>query len=649
VWGNVFVAFPYIGRYKGLGCASLVLMVFGVVASLLTPWPLAFLVDSALGKKAPPRWIADLFGTTPSQMIAVTVIATVTIALLTQVVGVVESYVNTKLEQRVALDLRSDLFDHCQNLSQAYHDERGTGMFMYQINHEAHNAGVIAVGIPRLLQNVLTVVGMFVVTYRLAPPLALLSVAVIPAIYYSTIYYSRRIVPSVQRVRALEGLSLQIVNDVFSLLRIVVAFNRQRHEWLRFREQGESAVAARVRITVAETLFGLVVALTTAVGTGLIIGVGAHSVLRQKLTIGELLIILAYINDIYTPLTSISSTMAGFQGELVALGAAKRLLDTKPEVTDLPGARDVREVAGSVRLEDVSFTYKAREDTLRSVSFEVGVGEAVAIVGPTGAGKTTLVNLIPRFYDPLQGSILIDGHDLRDMTQESLRSHISLVPQEPLLFPASVAENIRYGRLDATHEDVEEAARAANAHDFITRLPEQYATQVGERGGRLSGGERQRVCIARAFIKNAPILILDEPTASVDSRTESVILDALERLMEGRTTFMVAHRLSTIRNADLILVMNDGELVEKGSHHELLEQGGLYRLLWEVQVGGSAFPVPGIATPATAPGTGAADPAAAHSSAQVGVGGSGSSSWSRARRTVTDLATVWRTREQSRP
>jgi ABC-type multidrug transport system fused ATPase/permease subunit len=558
------------------------------------------------------------------------------------VLGVLDSYVKTKLEQRVALDFRSDLFDHCQNLSQAYHDERGTGMFMYQINFEAHNAGVIAVGIPSLLESLLTILGMFAITYRLAPPLALLSVAVVPAIYYSTIYYSRRIEPSVQRVRALEGLSLQIVNDVFALLRIVVSFNRQRHEWVRFRKQGESAVDARVKVTVAQTFFGLVVALTTAVGTGLIIGVGAHSVLRQLLTVGELLIILAYINDMYTPLTSISSTLAGFQQELVALGAAKRLLDTKPEVTDSPDARDVSEVAGNVRFENVSFSYKAREATLRNVSFEAGVGDVVAIVGPTGAGKTTLINLIPRFYDPLQGSILIDGHHLREMKQESVRNHISLVPQEPLLFPATLAENIRYGRLDATDEEVEEAARAANAHDFIARFPQRYQTQVGERGGRLSGGERQRICIARAFIKKAPILILDEPTASVDSRTESVILEALERLMEGRTTFMVAHRLSTIRKANLILVMNDGELVEKGSHAELLEQGGLYRLLWEVQVGGSAFPVPGVATPVSEAETGVAVPSRAHGADQRGATGNGFGSWSRARQTVTDLVAIWR-------
>jgi ATP-binding cassette subfamily B protein len=591
-WRYAGVPLPYVRRYKGLAAVSFVLMVLGVVTSLLTPWPLAFLVDSALGTKAAPDWVASLFGTTPSQKILATVLATITIALLTQVLAVVESYVNTKLEQRVALDFRSDLFDHCQRLSQAFHDERSTGMFMYQINFEAHNAGVIAVAIPALLQSLLTILGIFYITYQLAPPLALLAVAVVPPIYYSTIFYSRRIEPTVQRARSLEGLSLQIVSNVFSMLRVVAAFNRQRHEWERFRTQGEGAVDARVKVTVAQTVFGLVVAVTTAVGTGLIIGVGAHSVLRGVLTVGELLIVLSYVNDMYTPLATVSSTLAGFQQELVALRAAKRLLDSKPEVDDAPDAVALDHVAGGVTFEDVSFSYKTREGTLRHISFEVSAGDVVAVVGPTGAGKSTLINLIPRFYDPDEGRILLDGRDLRDVKQRSLREYISLVPQEPVLFDASIADNIRYGRLDATDEEVEAAAVAANAHAFITKLPEQYRTQVGEVGGRLSGGERQRICVARAFVKGAPVLILDEPTASVDSRTESVILEALDRLMEGRTTFMVAHRLSTVRRAKRILVMNDGELVETGVHEELLERNGLYRLLWEVQVGGSAFPVP---------------------------------------------------------
>jgi ABC-type multidrug transport system fused ATPase/permease subunit len=579
------VPLPYVGRYKLLASASVGLMLVGTAVALLAPWPLAFLVDSVLGTKQAPEWIRNLVGPSPSRLILFTVFASIAIALLSQAVGVLESYTNTKLEQKVSLDFRSDLFEHCQGLSQAFLDERGTGMFMYQINFEAHNVGLIAAAIAPLLQSVLTIIGMFLITYTLAPTLALLALTVVPGIYYSTVFYARRIEPSVQHVRQLEGRSLQIVNDVFTLLRVVVAFNRQRDEWVRFREQGEDAVNARVRVTVAQTLFSLVVAVSTAAGVGLIIGFGSHSVLDHVLTVGELLIVIAYIHEIYTPLGTISTTLAGFQQAFAALRAARRILDTEPEIYDKPDAIELSDVRGDIKFEDVSFTYRSRDETLKHVSFDARAGQVVAVVGPTGAGKTTLVNLIARFYDPTDGQILIDGIPTCGVTQASLRQAVSIVPQEPLLFPESIAENIRYGKRGATFEEVVAAAEAANAHDFILKLPEGYDTQVGERGGRLSGGERQRICIARAFIKGAPILVLDEPTAAVDSRTESVILDALDRLMEGRTTLMVAHRLSTIRHSDLILVMNDGELVESGSHEELLQGNGLYRLLWQIQTG----------------------------------------------------------------
>jgi ABC-type multidrug transport system fused ATPase/permease subunit len=263
---------------------------------------------------------------------------------------------------------------------------------------------------------------------------------------------------------------------------------------------------------------------------------------------------------------------------------AFHILDTQPTIQEVPDAVALHEGAGRVTFEDVSFSYPERSDTLRRISFDAAPGQVIAIVGPTGAGKTTLASLIPRFYDPLSGRILVDGRDIRGLTLKSLRDHISIVPQEPLLFSGTIADNIRYGRLDATMDDLVAAATAANAHDFITGLADGYETQIGERGVRLSGGERQRLCIARAFLKNASILILDEPTASIDSRTEAVILDALDRLMLGRTTFMIAHRLSTVRHADLILALDRGAIVERGSHEELLHHGGLYAQLYDVQV-----------------------------------------------------------------
>jgi len=290
----------------------------------------------------------------------------------------------------------------------------------------------------------------------------------------------------------------------------------------------------------------------------------------------------------YKPLEQISTTFSSLQQAFISLRSAFDLLETEPEIAERPGALAPERVRGAVAFEHVDFAYRGRKDTLKDVSFRVEPGQCVAIVGPTGAGKSTLCSLLLRFYDPSGGRVLLDGHDLRELQLHALRSQVSVVLQEPLLFGASIRDNIRYGRLEASDEEVEAAARAANAHDFVSALPKGYDTKLGERGALLSGGERQRISVARAFLKDAPVLILDEPTSSIDSKTEAVILDALARLIRGRTTFVVAHRLSTIRDADLILAVEDGRVVEQGTHAELLARGGLYAELHEAQQGGPA-------------------------------------------------------------
>jgi ABC-type transport system involved in Fe-S cluster assembly fused permease/ATPase subunit len=406
-----------------------------------------------------------------------------------------------------------------------------------------------------------------------------------PFIYFSTGHYTRRIEPRLIKVRGMEGESLSIVHEAMAMLRVIVPFGLEPYHYERFREQGERAVEARVDLTVRQTVFSVIVSVLTAVGTALVLGFGAYQILQGKLSGGHLLVMLTYVAAVYQPLEQMSATISSLQEQFVNVRGALALRDAQVEIEDAPDAVDIERARGEIAFEGVDFSYQRRVDTLKDISFQVRAGQRVALVGPTGAGKTTLISLLPRFYDPARGRVLLDGTDLRKLTLASLRRQISIVLQEPLLFSGTIAENIRYGRLGASTEEIVEAAKNANAHDFIMRLPDQYETRLGERGALLSGGERQRISVARAFLKDAPICILDEPTSSIDSRTEAVILDSLERLMVGRTTFMIAHRLSTIRNADLILVLNHGRLVEQGTHDELLGRESLYQKLHVAQTG----------------------------------------------------------------
>jgi ABC-type multidrug transport system fused ATPase/permease subunit len=324
-------------------------------------------------------------------------------------------------------------------------------------------------------------------------------------------------------------------------------------------------VDARVKLTVKQSLFILVVNTITAGGTALVLGLGFHHAIQGIISVGDVLVFLTYIGMVYAPLATISTTIGGLQEVFASLEVAFQLLDTKPDIRDSPNAINIGRTDGHIVFDNVRFGYEGRNETLKGITLEARPGEVVAIVGPTGAGKSTLVSLIPRFYEPGSGRILLDGHDIRTVKLRSLRDRISMVLQEPLLFSGTILSNIRYGREDATIEEIVASARAASAHDFISALPDGYNTVIGERGAKLSGGERQRISIARAFLRNVPVLILDEPTSSIDAKTEDVILDALDRLMIGRTTFIIAHRLSTVRRADTILVLDQGHIVVGGS------------------------------------------------------------------------------------
>jgi len=582
-------AFRYLRPYAGLAVVSVAVIFLSGAIGLLAPWPLKILVDYVFPRAALPPTLHHLLGPFASSsglIVLALVVGGLLVTLLDNALTVLGNYVNVRIEQNMVLDFRGDLFAHAQRLSLAFHDRKRSGMIIYAINSQADAAARLVMSIPPLAQSAVTLVGMFWIVFHMDRYLALLSLTVVPLLYYSVGYYMTHIQSRLVQVKVMEGESLSIVHEAISMLRVIVAFGREGYEHRRFLDQGRQAVDARVKITVRQTLFSLAVNTITAAGTALVLWFGARRVMQGQLKVGDLLVVLTYIAMVYRPLEAISTAVGQLQDTFITLKMAFDILDLDPEIKDVPGAIALGRCRGHVRYQDVSFSYTGRVDTLRDINFEARPGEVIAIVGPTGAGKSTLLSLLPRFYAAASGRVMLDGHDITQVTLRSLRNQISMVLQEPLLFSGTIAQNIRYGRLDATMDEVIEAAKAANAHEFISQLPQGYETELGERGAQVSGGERQRISVARAFLKDAPILILDEPTSSIDSRTESVILDALDRLMVGRTTFMIAHRLSTVRKADLILVLDQGRLIEHGTHEQLLRRGGLYRQLHEIQSAG---------------------------------------------------------------
>jgi ATP-binding cassette subfamily B protein len=567
-----------------------VLSILNTVVHLLQPWPLAIMIDSVAQRKPLPPIVRDLLPESHRYwQLGILVGAGFLFTVLANGLTVWQTAIDVAIDQKMVLDFRSDLFRHAQRLSLAFHDSRRTGELMGRINYAAASVGNVVMAFPPMVQALLSLIGMFTISILIQWQLALISLVVVPILYYSAGLYGKRVVPRLERVQGLEWQSLSIVHEAMAMLRVIVSFGREPHEFRRFREQGETAVDERVKLTVRQTLFTLLVNTITAAGHAAVFGYGFFLYFEGRLDLGKLIVLMSYIAAIYQPLEQISGSVGVLHTELVQLRGSFQVLDTVPEVVEDPNPVELERARGEVTFENVSFSYRGRRDALHEVNFSVSPGERVAIVGPTGAGKTTLMSLLIRFYDPRDGRIRIDGIDLRKLSLRSLREQITVVLQEPLLFSGTIAENIRYGRLDATMGDIVEAALWAGAHDFIADQPQGYETQLGERGAQLSGGERQRICVARAFIKDAPILILDEPTSSIDSKTEAIILDSLERLMAGRTSFMIAHRLSTVRHVDKIVVVDHGRVVEQGTHDELLARDGLYRQLHDAQTRGRAL------------------------------------------------------------
>jgi ATP-binding cassette subfamily B protein len=475
----------------------------------------------------------------------------------------VQSYVGTVLRtytsQKIALGLRARIFPHVQRLSLSFHDERGTSDTIYRILYDTTVVPAVLIdGIIPLVTAVVTLAAMGWIVVTLSPPLAAIALVIAPVLFLISRPFGRRLREQWHALKEFESSALKVLQEVLTSLRVVKAFGREEAEKDRLMDVATRGMKSQVEIVSTKAKFDVMVGLITAAGTATVLFKGMLLVKGGDLTLGELLMVVAYLAYLYGPISTIVGQIANLQSSLASAERALELLDTMSEVTERPNARPIARAAGSIQFRDVAFSYDGERPVLQQVSFSASAGARVGVVGPTGAGKTTLVNMMTRLYDPTAGEVRLDDVDLRDYKLADLRAQFSIVIQEPVLFSRTIEENIAYAKPGATREQIIDAARLAHAHEFIMGLPDGYRTLVGERGMRLSGGERQRVSLARAFLKDAPILILDEPTSSVDMKTEALIMEALTRLMRGRTTFIIAHRTSTLRDCDIVLVIEAG-------------------------------------------------------------------------------------------
>ena len=568
---------PYRARVAAI--VALSLLEIGLAA--LAPWPLKAVVDNVLGGHPLPPAVAapaqSLSGGSAAGLLIVIVIAGLLLQLVSELVRMAHTQIQVATGQRIVYDLRQTLLSHLQSLPLRHLVAARTADGVFRLETDAYCVvDLVMGGVFPLAMAVIKLAVMFVILVRLDATLALLSLVVVPFLWVSLRYYARRMVDRAERVKALESALVERMFEILASIKVIKSFARESHELGRFRDAGGDTMQARLRLTWQESLFSVVVTAITLSGTALVLGVGGLHVLDGTLTVGSLLVVIAYLAAVYTPLSSIAHTTGSLQQAVVSARRVREVMALTPEPFDRPGGRDAAGIAGDIRFEHVSFAYDDRV-VLEDVSFAARPGELVALVGLTGAGKTTLANLLPRFYEPTAGRVTIDGVDVRDYDLRALRERIALVPQEPVLFAGSIADNIRYGRLDASRDDVERAARAAHVHAFVERLPHGYDSLLAEAGATLSGGERQRLGIARALLKDAPILVLDEPTSSLDAISEEIVFDALRRLRDGRTTLVIAHRLSTIRDASRILVLHEGRVIAQGTHDELIVSNELYR------------------------------------------------------------------------
>ncbi len=580
----------YLGPYLHLLLISAVLILLVAVMDILAPWPLKYIIDNVLGGEpfVDPvgRQLTAVIGTDQRFLTATLGLALLLITVLQGMASYAYEYINGVIQERSTMLLRSGVFDHVQRLPLQFFDQNRIGDLLKRVTEDAGRIMVALVGsMGEFLVNAVKFFGFAAVMLFINWRFSIIVLAYVPLMLFLYLTFRQNIRDSARVAREKEGEMTNLTLETLGAIREVKAFGRERQQQNRFDSHGRNLVRSALRSIQWEASFSPVIDFVQAASTAAVIWYGVSQVLVGQFSIGELLIFTSYLKDMYRPLRRFSKLAANIQKAAVSGDRLGKVLDVEIAIQDAPDAVPVERARGRIQFENLSFAYPGAPDqsVLHDFDLHIRPGQVVALVGGTGAGKSTVTNLLMRFYEPTAGTIRLDGTDIRQIRLADLRKQFAVVPQESVLFATSIRENIAYGYPEASDEQVEAAARAANAFDFIMRLPNGFDTVVGERGGTLSGGQRQRIAIARAILRNAPVLVLDEPTAALDAESEDQVMGALERLMRHRTTLIIAHRLSTVRQADVIVVMDRGRIIEQGRHNDLLAQNGQYARLVQLQ------------------------------------------------------------------
>src|SRR2546423_8525698 len=584
-------AFRYYQSFLPQTVAGLLLSLIGIALNLLKPWPFKIIVDDVLPHPGSQFYTLPHFKfslpalSTPDldrgRIIVLLCLALVIIQFLWGVTNWAMNYILVKVGLETLLQRRTDLYAHLQRLSLKFHDTRRSSDSSFRVAYDSQSIQTIYnKGFTGIFGSVVTLIGTFAIMVRLDWQLTLLSLGIVPLIIVAIYFFAHRIRRESTFIQEQESAVLAQAQEGLSSIRMVHAFGREQFEVMQFHQQAEQSLHANLRLTLTNVNSALVISTLMVFGTAAMYYVGTLHVLDGRLSLGTLLVFSAYLLMLYQPLESITYTAWAMEGATAGAKRCFEILDREDDVVDSPNAIEIESAKGAIGFQNVSFRYAIEREILHDVDLQIEPNQMIAIVGGTGAGKSTILSLVPRFYDPNSGSVTLDGRDLREIKKKSLRSQIGIVLQDTLLFSTTIRENIAYGRPDASEDEIVDAAKRAQADEFIRQLPNGYGSTVGERGQQLSVGQRQRIGIARAFLKNAPILLLDEPTSALDPATEAAIMDTIKELMRGRTTLIATHRLATIHDVDRIVVLERGRVVEQGTGAELLARGGVYAKLF---------------------------------------------------------------------